>query len=133
DFQRQEDPNGVPLDGKRSAFNATGIDRVEFLVSANPGEPPKPLAKVASGGETARVMLALKTVLSAADEVPTLVFDEIDVGIGGRVGSVVGQKLWNLTSQRAGRANGANGGSSKTAVRTIRAHQVICITHLQQI
>ena len=83
DFQRQEDPAGVPLEGKRYAFSASGIDRVEFLVSANPGEPPKPLAKVASGGETARLMLALKGVLSAADEVPTLVFDEIDVGIGG--------------------------------------------------
>jgi DNA repair protein RecN (Recombination protein N) len=133
DFQRQEDLAGVPLDGKRYSFNASGIDRIEFLVSANPGEPPKPLAKVASGGETARLMLALKTVLSAADEVPTLIFDEIDVGIGGRVGSVVGQKLWNLTSQKGGRANGAHGGSSKTAARTFRAHQVICITHLPQI
>src|SRR5205085_1805554 len=64
DFQRQEDPSGVPLDGKRFAFNASGVDRVEFLVSANPGEPPKPLVKVASGGETARLMLALKSVLS---------------------------------------------------------------------
>ena len=64
DFQRQEDPAGVPLDGKRYTFNTSGIDRIEFLVSANPGEPPKPLVKVASGGETARLMLALKTVLS---------------------------------------------------------------------
>ncbi|TMC59267.1 MAG: DNA repair protein RecN, partial [Chloroflexi bacterium] len=98
DFQRQEDPAGVQLDGKRYTFNATGLDRVEFLVSANPGEPPKPLVKVASGGETARLMLALKSVLSAADEVPTLIFDEIDAGIGGRVGVVVGRKLWNLTN-----------------------------------
>lgn len=120
DFGRQEDPNGVPLDGKRYAFNSTGIDRVEFLVSANPGEPPKPLAKIASGGETARLMLALKSVLSVADEVPTLIFDEIDVGIGGRVGAVVGRKLWNLTT---GYLNGANH----------PAHQVICITHLPQI
>ncbi len=116
DFQRQEDAQGVPLEGKRYAFNATGSDRVEFLVSANPGEPPKPLAKVASGGETARLMLALKSVLSAADEVPTLIFDEIDVGIGGRVGAIVGRKLWNLTTGN-----------------TRHSHQVICITHLPQI
>jgi DNA repair protein RecN (Recombination protein N) len=118
DFQMQEDANGVPLNGKRYAFNATGVDRIEFLVTANPGEPPKPLAKVASGGETARLMLALKTVLSNADETPTLIFDEIDVGIGGRVGSIVGKKLWNLTVAR----------------RKVKpAHQVICITHLPQI
>ena len=121
DFQRQEDPEGVPLDGKRYAFNTTGVDRIEFLVSANPGEPPKPLVKVASGGETARLMLALKSVLSAADEVPTLIFDEIDVGIGGRVGVVVGRKLWNLTC--ASRQNGSRH----------NVHQVLCITHLPQI
>jgi DNA repair protein RecN (Recombination protein N) len=118
DFQMQEDANGVPLNGKRYAFNATGVDRIEFLVTANPGEPPKPLAKVASGGETARLMLALKTVLSNADETPTLIFDEIDVGIGGRVGSIVGKKLWNLTVARR---------------QAKPAHQVICITHLPQI
>jgi DNA repair protein RecN (Recombination protein N) len=121
DFQRQEDPAGAPLDGKRYAFNATGVDRIEFLVSANPGEPPKPLAKVASGGETSRLMLALKTVLSNADEVPTLIFDEIDVGIGGRVGNVVGGKLSRLTGGGRGRA------------RPRVPHQVICITHLPQI
>ena len=75
-------------------------------------------------------MLALKTVLSAADEVPTLIFDEIDVGIGGRVGSVVGQKLWNLTTHKNGNANGA---TSTSGTRAERAHQVICITHLPQI
>lgn len=95
----------------RYAFDATGIDRVEFLISPNPGEPLKPLARVASGGETARVMLALKSILSAADETPTLIFDEIDVGIGGRSGYVVGEKLWRLTPR----------------------HQVICITHLPQV
>ncbi|MBI5876670.1 MAG: DNA repair protein RecN [Chloroflexi bacterium] len=121
DFQRQEYPAGAPVEGKRYAFGPSGVDRVEFLVSANPGEPPKPLAKVASGGETARLMLALKTVLSNADAVPTLIFDEIDVGIGGRVGSVVGKKLWNLTASGKGR------GKSRPA------HQVICITHLPQI
>ena len=128
DFQRQEDPTGVSLDGKRYAFSAAGIDRVEFLVSANPGEPPKPLAKVASGGETARLMLALKGVLSAADEVPTLVFDEIDGGIGGRVGSVVGRKLWTLTCAETGHAYPK--GERRTPPK---GHQVICITHLPQI
>jgi DNA repair protein RecN (Recombination protein N) len=92
-------------------FDATGIDRVEFMIAPNVGEGLKPLAKIASGGETARLMLALKTVLSRADHTPSLIFDEIDQGIGGRVGSVVGQKLWALT----------------------RAHQVLCITHLPQL
>lgn len=96
---------------RRVSFDSAGLDRVEFLVSANPGEPLRPLARVASGGETSRLMLALKTVLSHADETPTLIFDEIDVGIGGRVGAIVGQKLWGLNSN----------------------HQVLCITHLPQL
>ncbi len=111
-FQSQPDPDGLPLpDGKSVAFDATGFDRIEFLVAPNPGEGLKPLAKVASGGETSRLMLALKNVLARADQVPTLIFDEIDQGIGGRVGGVVGQKLWNLARQ----------------------HQVMCITHLPQL
>ncbi len=93
------------------AFTATGIDRVEFLIAPNPGEPFKPLGKIASGGETSRLMLALKSILSAADATPTLIFDEIDSGISGRSGQVVGEKLWNLT----------------------RDHQVLCVTHLPQI
>jgi DNA repair protein RecN (Recombination protein N) len=84
---------------------------VEFLVETNPGEGLKPLVKIASGGETSRLMLALKNVLVKADKVPTLIFDEIDQGIGGRVGMVVGEKLWNLSHQ----------------------HQVMCITHLPQL
>lgn len=99
------------------AFDATGIDRVEFLVSPNPGEPLKPLAKIASGGETSRLMLALKAVLSRVDETPTLIFDEIDQGIGGRVGATVGEKLWRLTTTEAGAV----------------AHQVLCVTHLPQL
>jgi DNA repair protein RecN (Recombination protein N) len=75
------------------------------------GEGLKPLVKVASGGETARLMLALKATLSHADSTPTLIFDEIDQGIGGRVGTTVGEKLWGLA----------------------RAHQVLCITHLPQL
>ncbi len=115
---QNDDPHGAPVknsDGevRRLAFDAKGFDRVEFLVSLNPGEPPKPLQKVASGGETSRLMLALKSILAAADAIPTLIFDEVDVGVGGRSGQVVGEKLWQLTNQGE--------------------HQVICITHLPQI
>jgi DNA repair protein RecN (Recombination protein N) len=115
----REDGAYLP-DGRRVTFDTTGVDQVEFLISANPGEPLKPMAKVASGGETARLMLALKSVLAHADATPTLVFDEIDQGIGGRVGVVVGEKLWRLTGQ-APHPNGAV------------SHQVLCITHLPQL
>jgi DNA repair protein RecN (Recombination protein N) len=112
DFQTKPDVNGLPLaDGTRIAFDQNGFDRVEFLVAPNPGEGLKPLAKIASGGETSRLMLGLKNVMASADEVPSLIFDEIDQGIGGRVGMVVGQKLWNLS----------------------RLHQVFCVTHLPQL
>ncbi|MCL5950372.1 MAG: DNA repair protein RecN [Chloroflexi bacterium] len=119
-LERAEDAEGVEVDGTRVAFDTTGIDRVEFLVSPNPGEPLKPLAKIASGGETSRLMLAMKSVLSRADNVPTLIFDEIDQGIGGRTGGIVGHKLWALTPTAA-RADG------------VPQHQVICVTHLPQI
>lgn len=112
DIQFENDVNGAILpDGTRVVFDETGIDRVEFLIAPNPGEGLKPLVKIASGGETSRLMLALKNVLAMADYIPTLVFDEIDQGIGGRVGSVVGQKLWQLG----------------------RSHQVFCVTHLPQL
>ncbi|HET7145066.1 MAG TPA: DNA repair protein RecN, partial [Anaerolineales bacterium] len=89
DFQTRPDVNGAPMpDGTRIAFDQNGFDRVEFLVAPNPGEGLKPLAKIASGGETSRLMLGLKNVLASADEVPSLIFDEIDQGIGGRVGMV---------------------------------------------
>ena len=111
-IEKRLDENGLPLnEGQRVAFDASGIDRIEFLVESNPGEGLKSLVKVASGGETSRLMLALKNVLAKADKVPTLIFDEIDQGIGGRVGVVVGEKLWNLSHQ----------------------HQVMCITHLPQL
>jgi DNA repair protein RecN (Recombination protein N) len=106
-----EAENGCFVDDKRYAFDATGMDKVEFMMSANPGEPLRPLAKVASGGEAARIMLALKSVLSRADETPLLIFDEIDQGIGGRIGSVVGEKLWGLTD----------------------SHQVMVVTHMPQL
>ncbi|MFN8557883.1 MAG: hypothetical protein U0531_11260 [Dehalococcoidia bacterium] len=85
---------------REAELGAGGVDQVEFYVTLNPGEPLRPLAKVASGGETARLMLALKTILGAADTVPTLVFDEVDVGIGGRSGDVVGAKLAALGEHR---------------------------------
>jgi DNA repair protein RecN (Recombination protein N) len=110
-IQQQEDPEGCFVGDKRYAFDAAGIDYVEFMMSANPGEPLRPLVKVASGGETARIMLALKRVLTQADQTPTLIFDEIDQGIGGRVGGVVGEKLWSLSSN----------------------HQVMVVTHLAQL
>lgn len=96
---------------RNNFLTPTGIDLVEFLISPNPGEGLKPLVKIASGGETSRLMLALKNVLARADYVPTLIFDEIDQGIGGRVGFVVGEKLWHLG----------------------RTHQVMCVTHLPQL
>ena len=106
-----EDPDGCIVGNRRLAFDHTGIDSVEMMLSANPGEPLRPLAKVASGGEAARIMLALKRVLTAADHTPTLIFDEVDQGIGGRIGSVVGEKLWTLTTN----------------------HQVMVVTHLPQL
>jgi DNA repair protein RecN (Recombination protein N) len=111
EISQKEDEEGVWVGDKRYAFDERGIDRVEFLIAPNIGEPLKPLAKVASGGETSRIMLAMKTVLSLADRTPTLIFDEIDAGIGGRAGGVVGNKLWRLTPE----------------------HQVICVTHLPQL
>jgi DNA repair protein RecN (Recombination protein N) len=111
-FEQVERDDGVPLsDGHRVAFDANGLENVEFLVAPNLGEGLKPLVKIASGGETSRLMLAIKNVLAQADQVPTLIFDEIDQGIGGRVGAVVGRKLWELARQ----------------------HQVLCVTHLPQL
>ncbi len=98
--------------GAQLAFDLSGVDEVLFLIAPNPGEGFGPLTQIASGGETARLMLALKTVLARADETPTLIFDEIDQGIGGRIGVVVGEKLWRLTQD---------------------GHQVLCVTHLPQL
>ncbi len=112
-FSRTIDDRGVFLSEERFGFDETGIDTLEFQVTTNPGESLRPLAKVASGGETSRLMLALKSVLARVDAMPTLIFDEIDQGIGGRVGDVVGRKLWSLT--------------------TPAEHQVIVVTHLPQL
>ena len=107
---QQEDATGLPIENGLG-FDSHGIDKVELLIETNPGEGYKPLAKIASGGETSRLMLALKEVLAEADQIPTLVFDEIDSGIGGRVGMTVGSMLWQLG----------------------RHHQVMCVTHLPQL
>lgn len=105
-------PN-VRLEVKRSKGKLTlsGMDSIEFLISANKGESPKPLAKIASGGELSRIMLALKTVLADRDAIPTLIFDEIDSGVSGRAAQKIGIKLKEIS----------------------RKHQVICVTHLAQI
>lgn len=96
---------------KTDDLSENGADEVEFLISANPGEPVKPLSKTASGGELSRIMLALKTVLADADSVPTLIFDEIDTGVSGRAAAKIAEKLYNISKKK----------------------QVICITHLAQI
>jgi DNA repair protein RecN (Recombination protein N) len=111
-FTLKETPDGILLpDGKIVAYYFNGLEQIEFLIAPNPGEGFKPLIKIASGGETSRLMLALKNVLAHADHIPALIFDEIDQGIGGRVGAIVGQKLKQLSNE----------------------HQVVCITHLPQL
>jgi DNA repair protein RecN (Recombination protein N) len=102
---------GVFIDGKYFKATLKGINEVEFFISTNPGEDLKPLAKVASGGEVSRIMLALKSTLAKSDKLPLLIFDEIDVGVSGRIAQKVGRTLKNLSS----------------------FHQVISITHLPQI
>jgi DNA repair protein RecN (Recombination protein N) len=105
------DEPAIELGGDAVAFDATGADAVVFQIAPNPGEPARPLAKIASGGELSRLALAIEEVLAAADATPTLVFDEIDAGIGGRSADPVARTLW-LLGQR---------------------HQVLCVTHLPQI
>lgn len=99
----------LSVDGAR--LSATGIDRVEFMIATNPGEPPQPLSKIASGGELSRAMLAVKRVLAGLGPAGLYVFDEVDAGVGGAVAEVIGRKLQEVSQH----------------------HQVICITHLPQI
>ena len=96
---------------ERVTLTADGIDAIEYLFSPNPGQSPKPIARIASGGELSRVMLAIKSILAREDQIPTLIFDEVDVGIGGKTAKIVGEKLRHIA----------------------RSHQVFCITHLPQI
>jgi DNA repair protein RecN (Recombination protein N) len=96
---------------ERVPLTPTGCDKLQFLVSANKGEPPKPLSKIASGGELSRIMLAVKTVLSGRDKIDTLIFDEVDVGVSGAAANRIGEKLRQVSENR----------------------QVLCITHLAQI
>ncbi len=105
-------PNVVfSVDFGECVYTKSGCDRVEFLISANAGEPPRPLSKIASGGELSRVMLAIKSVMADKDDVPTLIFDEIDSGISGKAAACVGAQMKELSN----------------------THQLICVTHLPQI
>ena len=106
-----EDDNGIEIEGKKYKISPKGIDNIEFMISPNIGERLHPLARIVSGGEVSRIMLALKSILSEVDQVPTLIFDEIDSGVGARLGEVIAQKLRKLSKKR----------------------QVICVTHLPQI
>jgi DNA repair protein RecN (Recombination protein N) len=106
-----KDEAAIELDGDAVAFDAAGADEIVYRLAPNPGEPARSLAKIASGGELSRVALAVKQVLAEADATPTLVFDEVDTGIGGRSADPVGRSLWALG----------------------RRHQVLCVTHLPQI
>jgi DNA repair protein RecN (Recombination protein N) len=105
------DEAAVEIDGDAVAFDATGVDQVVFRFAPNAGEPARPLARIASGGELSRVALAIREVLATVDDTPTVVFDEIDSGIGGRSAEPVGRSMWALA----------------------RRHQVVCVTHLAQI
>ncbi|KRT71290.1 MAG: repair protein recN (Recombination protein N) protein [candidate division NC10 bacterium CSP1-5] len=101
----------VAGEDRRGSLRPTGLEEAEFLFAPNPGEGFRPLGKIASGGELSRTMLALKNILASVDQTPTLLFDEVDAGIGGSMAEVVGKKLWRVSRER----------------------QVICITHLPQI
>jgi DNA repair protein RecN (Recombination protein N) len=105
------DEPAVEVEGDAVAFDATGIDDVVFRFAPNPGEPPRPLARIASGGELSRVALAVREALASVDDTPTLVFDEIDSGVGGRGAEPIGRALWALG----------------------RRHQVLVVSHLAQI
>jgi len=111
DFKWDEHPDGIEIDKKTIKIYSHGFDRVEFLISTNPGEPLKPLSKIISGGEASRIMLALKNIMARVDKIPCLIFDEIDAGIGGRAAQTVGEKLSQISKN----------------------HQTLCITHSPQI
>ncbi len=102
---------GTQDQGERKLLKPSGLEEAEFLIMPNPGEGFKPLGRIASGGELSRIMLSLKSILASADQTSTVVFDEVDAGIGGGMADVIGRKLWRVSRER----------------------QVICVTHLPQI
>ncbi len=111
EFSADSDPNGLPIGGERRAFTPSGVDRMEFLLAPNPGEAPRPLVKIASGGELSRVMLAMRHVLATTGGVPVMVCDEIDAGVGARTAGPLGALLMTAARHR----------------------QVLVVTHLAQI
>ncbi len=111
EFSADPDPNGLPIGGERRAFTPSGVDRMEFLLAPNPGEAPRPLVKIASGGELSRVMLAMRHVLATTGGVPVMVCDEVDAGVGARTAGPLGMLL----------------------VTAARHRQVLVVTHLAQI
>jgi DNA repair protein RecN (Recombination protein N) len=105
-----DDSRGIDVNGRTIKVGETGIDQIEFLISPNPGEPLRPVAKIASGGELSRIMLGMKTILADVEDVGTLIFDEVDTGVSGRAAQAIAEKLALLSRKR----------------------QVLCITHLPQ-
>jgi DNA repair protein RecN (Recombination protein N) len=110
-IQQKEDQAGIKIKNKLFKITSQGIDQIEFFISPNAGEKEKPLADIISGGEVSRIMLGLKSILSKADQIPTMIFDEIDSGVGARLGEVIAQKLLKISQN----------------------HQIIAVTHLPQI
>jgi len=111
DLSTEEDSAGAPVEGRLLSVGPRGVDRAEFLIAPNPGEPPKPLNRIASGGEMSRVMLAIKSVMGDVEQAPCVIFDEIDSGIGGATAKAVGIRLASIGQKR----------------------QVLCVTHLAHI
>ena len=111
EIETSESDNNILINDKFYRLFENGIDSVDFLISTNPGQPELPISNIVSGGELSRIMLAIKTILKDIDDIPTLIFDEIDEGIGGKVGDMIGGKLSEISKKR----------------------QTICITHLPQI
>lgn len=111
EVRQQEDEDGIEIEGIKRSVDASGIDQVEFMIAPNPGEPMRPLAKIASGGELSRIMLAIKTILADKEQVGTLIFDEVDTGVSGRAAQAIAEKLAQVAHNR----------------------QVLCITHLPQV
>lgn len=111
EVKHSPDERGIEVEGNRVRVNSRGIDEVEFMIAPNPGEPLRPLTKIASGGELSRVMLAIKSILATTEQVGTLIFDEVDTGVSGRAAQAIAEKLARVAKHR----------------------QVLCITHLPQV